>query len=166
MHKGCDQAMFTLQSSQVDEILDYQNARYVSSNEAAWTILEFPIHERDPPVQQLVVHLENSQCVYFTEDTAWDQASDDPQKTTLTEFFTLCQVDNFAKTLLYKDVPKYYGATSLGAEESKAQMWQAFQVSRRHIVLVGFTPSIPVRENASTFGCFCIISEDHSLLLS
>ena len=52
--------------------------------------------------------MENSQRVYFTEDTAWDQASGDPPKTTLTEFFTLCQVDNFAKTLLYVDVPKYY----------------------------------------------------------
>ena len=72
VHKGCDQAMFTLRSSQVDEIVDYQNARYISSNEAAWRILEFPIHERDPPVQQLAVHLENGQRVYFTEDTAMD----------------------------------------------------------------------------------------------
>ena len=45
--------MFALRSSHVDEISDYQNACYVSSNEAAWRILEFPIHERDPPVQQL-----------------------------------------------------------------------------------------------------------------
>ena len=90
VHKGCDQAMFALWSSQVDEISDYQNARYVSSNEAAWRILEFPIHERDPPVQQLAVHLENGQRVYFTEDTALDRASGDPPKTTLTEFFTLC----------------------------------------------------------------------------
>ena len=100
--------MFTLQSSQVDEISDYQNARYVSSNEAAWRILEFPIHERDPPVQQLAVHLENGQRVYFTEETAMDQASADPPKTTLTEFFVLCQRDDFAKILLYMDVPKYY----------------------------------------------------------
>ena len=55
--------MFALRSSQVDEISDYQNARYVSSNEAAWRILEFPIHERDPPVQQLAVHLENGHSV-------------------------------------------------------------------------------------------------------
>ena len=108
VHKGCDQAMFTLRSSQVDEISDYQNARYVSSNEAVWRILEFPIHERDPPVQQLAVHLENGQRVYFTEDTALDRASGDPPKTTLTEFFTLCRVDGFAKTLLYVDIPKYY----------------------------------------------------------
>ena len=108
VHKGCDQAMFSLRSSQVDEISDYQNARYVSSNEAVWRILEFPIHERDPPVQPLAVHLENGQRVYFTEDTALDRASGDPPKTTLTEFFTLCRVDGFAKTLLYVDIPKYY----------------------------------------------------------
>ena len=89
LHKGCDQAMFTPQSSQVDEISDYQNARYVSSNEAVWRILEFLIHERDPPVQQLAVHLENGQRVYFTEETAMDRASGGPPKTTLTEFFVL-----------------------------------------------------------------------------
>ena len=100
VHKGCDQAMFTLRSNHVDEISDFQNARYVSSNEAAWRILEFPLHERDPPVQQLAVHLENGQHVYFTEDTASDRASRDPPKTTLTEFFALCRLDDFAKTLL------------------------------------------------------------------
>ena len=40
--------------------------------------MECPIHERDPPVQQLAVHLENGECVYFTEDTALDWASGDP----------------------------------------------------------------------------------------
>ena len=54
------------------------------------------------------MHLENGQRVYFTEDTARDQASGAPLKTILTEFFALCQVDNFAKTLLYVDVPEYY----------------------------------------------------------
>ena len=44
-----------------------------------------------------------------------------------------------------------HGATSLEAEENKAQAWLAFQVSRKHTFLVGFTPSIHVRENASTF---------------
>ena len=108
VHKGCDQATFALRSDQVDEISEYQNARYISSNEAVWRILEFPIHERFPAVQQLAVHLENGQRIYFTEDTARDQASSDPPKTTLTEFFSLCQVDNFARTLLYVDIPEYY----------------------------------------------------------
>ena len=100
--------MFALRSILVDEILDYQNAWYVSSNEAAWRILEFPLHERDSPVQQLAAHLENGQQVYFAEDNALDRASEDPPKTTLTECFALCHVDSFPKTLLYADVPKYY----------------------------------------------------------
>jgi len=69
----------------VDEISYFQNARYISSSEAAWRILEYPIDERFPPVEQLAVHLENGQQVYFTEDTAREQASSDPPKTTLAE---------------------------------------------------------------------------------
>ena len=108
LHKGCDQATFALRSDQVYETSEYQNAHYISSNEAAWRILEFPIHERFPPVQQLAVHLENGQRVYFTEDTARNQASGATPKTILTEFFVLCQVDNFAKTLLYVNVLENY----------------------------------------------------------
>ena len=136
VHKGCNQAMFALRSiaSQVDEILDYQNARYVSSNEAAWRILEFPIRKRDPPVQQLAVHLENGQRVYFTEDTVLEQVSGDPPKTTLTEFFALCQVDGFAKTLLYADVPKYYIWNNKSWNRRKQGTDVAgFSVSKKHM---------------------------------
>ncbi|GBP20921.1 hypothetical protein EVAR_80741_1 [Eumeta japonica] len=42
-----------------DEITLYQIGRYISSNEAAWRIFGFPIHERDPAVVQLAIHLEN-----------------------------------------------------------------------------------------------------------
>ena len=81
IHKGSDQAMFTLQSSQVDEISDYQNARNVSSNEAAWRIPKFSIHERDPQCNNLLFTWRMAmQHVYFTVDTARDQASRDPPK--------------------------------------------------------------------------------------
>jgi len=66
-----------------------QTSRMHISSEAAWRILEYPMHERFPPVEQLAVHLENGQRVYFTEDTAREQASGDPPKTTLTGFFVL-----------------------------------------------------------------------------
>ena len=79
--------MFALRSSQVDEILDYQTTWYVSSNEAACRILEFLIHERDPPVQQLAVHLKNGQRIYFTEDNALDRASEGPPKNRV--FYTM-----------------------------------------------------------------------------
>ncbi|GBP31765.1 Alpha-(1,6)-fucosyltransferase [Eumeta japonica] len=55
----------------------------------------------------LAVHLENGQRVYFTTETAV-QVAQNPRKTTLLAFFELCNEDEFAKTLLYHEVPQYY----------------------------------------------------------
>ncbi|GFX90225.1 ATP-dependent DNA helicase [Trichonephila clavipes] len=64
-------------------------------NEAAWRNLWFPIHEQDPAVVQLAIHLENGQRVFFTNETAIDRAIN-PPKTTLTAFFELCnRADDF-----------------------------------------------------------------------
>lgn len=97
--------------NQNDEITLYQIGRYISSNEAAWRIFGFPIHERDPAVIQLAVHLENSQRVFFTNETAINLAKN-PPKTTLTAFFELCnRADDyraFVGTLLYSEVPRYF----------------------------------------------------------
>jgi hypothetical protein len=109
VNKGSDQAVFGLEKdgTAVDEIKHYQLGRYISSNEAVWRILDFPIHERYPTVVHLAVHLENGQRVYFTEENVHEKVNE-PPRTTLTAFFLLCQKDDFAKTLLYCDVPKYY----------------------------------------------------------
>ncbi len=85
----------------------YQTGRYICTKEAVWRILDFPIHQRYPSVEHLCVHLENGQRVYFTEDNARDRVAE-PPKTTLTAFFELCQQDNFARNLLYCDIPRYY----------------------------------------------------------
>ncbi|GFR11183.1 ATP-dependent DNA helicase [Trichonephila clavata] len=50
-----------------NEVNQYEMGRYISSNEAVWRILNFPIHKRHPTVIHLSVHLENGQRVYFTE---------------------------------------------------------------------------------------------------
>lgn len=109
VNKGSDMAVFEVRnaSGPSDEIEQYQLGRYISSNEAIWRILSFPIHERHPTVTHLSVHLENGQRVYFTANNAHERALS-PPRTTLTAFFLLCQEDNFAKTLLYSEVPKYY----------------------------------------------------------
>lgn len=99
-------AMFSLHNRN-DEISNYQMARYISSNEAVWRILGFPIHERHPTVVHLAVHLENGQRVYFTAANAPLRAAS-PPPTTLTSFFDLCKDDLFAQTLLYAQVPTYY----------------------------------------------------------
>ncbi|CAI6348285.1 unnamed protein product [Macrosiphum euphorbiae] len=63
IHKGSNQAMFAIQNE--DEIENYQNGRYVSSNEAIWRILGFQIHDRYPTVIHLSVHLENGQRILY-----------------------------------------------------------------------------------------------------
>lgn len=90
-----------------DEIIRYQMARYISSNEAVWRILGFSIHERHPTVVHLSVHLANGQRLYFTEVNAHERAAA-PPATTLTSFFDICANDLFAQTLLYAQMPTYY----------------------------------------------------------
>ena len=112
VNKGSDQAVFALQQggAQVDandEVKLYQMGRYVSTSEAIWRILGFDIHERYPTVTHLSVHLENGQRVFFQEGNAQERAQT-PPATTLTSFFSLCQEDEFARTLLYCEVPRYY----------------------------------------------------------
>ena len=76
----CGQRMQSSDVFPMDEISDYPNARYVSSNEAAW---------RRGILQQYT-----GLCF---------------RATMLTEFFALCRVDDFVKTLLfYMNIPKYY----------------------------------------------------------
>ena len=108
INKGPDAAMFALLREKTrDEVAQYQEGRYASTNEAAWRIFGFDVHEHKPTVQPLSVHLENGQRVYFTAATAAAIVAN-PRETTLTEFFKLCQRDTFAKTLLYPEVPSHF----------------------------------------------------------
>ncbi|XP_077282750.1 uncharacterized protein LOC143908816 [Temnothorax americanus] len=106
VNKGSDQAVFALESEK-DEVKMYESGRYISSSEAVWRILAFPIHERYPSVFHLNVHLENGQRVYFNSTNLIERMNNPPQ-TTLLAFFELCKTDEFAKTLLYYEVPSYY----------------------------------------------------------
>lgn len=106
INKGSDMAIISV-TDKNDEITQYQMGRYISSNEAVWRILSFPIHERHPTVIHLAVHLENGQRVTFTAQNAAELAAN-PPNTTLTAFFKLCTEDPFARTLLYPEVPQYY----------------------------------------------------------
>ncbi|XP_008189557.1 uncharacterized protein LOC103311652, partial [Acyrthosiphon pisum] len=87
IHKGSDQAMFTIENKK-DEIEDYQSGRYINSNEAIWRILGFPIHDRYPSIFHLSVHLENGQRVYFSDENI-EKKAQQPPETTLTAYFKL-----------------------------------------------------------------------------
>uniref|UniRef100_T1HMG5 Uncharacterized protein n=1 Tax=Rhodnius prolixus TaxID=13249 RepID=T1HMG5_RHOPR len=99
-------AMFGVENTTAsnNEVTQYQLGRFISSNEAVWriTCISFSIHERYSTVVHLAVHLENGQRVYFTSENVRARAMS-PPPTTLTEFFTLCRNDTFARTLLYSE---------------------------------------------------------------
>jgi len=124
VNKSSDQASFALENEK-DEIKTYESGRYISSSEAVWRILEFPIHERFPTVIHLAVHLENGQRVYFNEQNLHGRVNS-PPTTTLLSFFDLCKVDDFTKKLFYPKVPAYY-------------VWdkKKFQRRKREVNIVG-----------------------------
>ncbi|CAH9124107.1 unnamed protein product [Cuscuta epithymum] len=69
VYKGHDRISMSLSETRedevIDEISDFQKARWVSAPEAAWRIFSFPISEMRPAVLSLQVHLENSQYLTF-----------------------------------------------------------------------------------------------------
>ena len=98
VNKGSDMAMFALQdANEANEVQRFQMGRYVSTSEAIWRIFGFPIHERNPTVVHLAVHLQNGQRVYFHQDANPQQLL--VQDTTLTAFFNLCHHDEFANQI-------------------------------------------------------------------
>jgi hypothetical protein len=105
VHKSSDKVIFAVQNvNDNDEVTRYQMGRYIS-NEAIWRIFMFPIHEMDPAIINLAVHLENGHSVYFIEQTALQQALTAP-KTTLTKFFSLSNRQDIGQ-LMYTDVPNF-----------------------------------------------------------
>ena len=153
INKGTDQAVFTLPSSDRDEIADDQHGRYICSSEALWRIFSFPIHERYPTVVHLSVNLENGQRIYFTEENLHHQI-ESHTNSTLTAFFQLCQEGKFAKTLLYVNVPKYY----TWCPSTKKYSWRA-----EGTTVEGF-PGIKASDalgrvytvHPNNFECFCL----------
>ena len=48
-----------------DKVARHLQGRYIGPTEAVWQLFEFPMHEEFPPVQELSVHLEGDQIMYF-----------------------------------------------------------------------------------------------------
>jgi hypothetical protein len=62
----------------VDEIKQYLDCRYVSPSEACWRIFSYPIHGRSPSVERLYFHLEGENPVYYTDYDFIDNVLEKP----------------------------------------------------------------------------------------
>ncbi|UYV79307.1 hypothetical protein LAZ67_17002062 [Cordylochernes scorpioides] len=158
VNKGSDQAIINLRREgrgpdPQNEVRMYQCARYISSNEAVWRLLSFPLHQRHPAVIHLTVHLENGERIYFNQNTLAHRMRN-PPRTTLTAFFSLCQTDSIARTLLYPDVPQYYTWNS-SAHEWRRRV-QGKLVEGQPGVKRSDTIGRVYAVHVSNFECFCL----------
>jgi len=111
VYKGHDCASFSVvDAGVINEIRQYRDARYVTPPEAVHRIFGFPLFGVNPSVLQLQCHLPNMQSVIIDETKSLEEVVNNPKSsmTTLTEFFTVCREDSFARSLLYRDMPEHY----------------------------------------------------------
>nr|XP_016436617.1 PREDICTED: uncharacterized protein LOC107762748 isoform X1 [Nicotiana tabacum]XP_016436618.1 PREDICTED: uncharacterized protein LOC107762748 isoform X1 [Nicotiana tabacum] len=114
--KGHDKIAFHIHPNEtnieVDEIKEYQSARWVSPPEAVWRIFAFPISEMIPNVYHLQLHLDGQQIVSFKNTDNISRIVNNPmiKKTMLTEFFRMNSENENAITLnlLYREFPEYF----------------------------------------------------------
>lgn len=105
IYKGNDVIQATLNNA--DEIEAYIQGRYLSASEGTWRIYGFQMNRTIPAVVRLDIHLPNGPYVHrLPGHTAADIQR--LQTTTLRGWFNLNRDDEFARTLLYTDVPSSF----------------------------------------------------------
>ncbi|XP_060960950.1 uncharacterized protein LOC133031465 [Cannabis sativa] len=114
IYKGHDRVAFNLVSEprndEVDEIRQFQMARWIAAPEAMWRIYGFIVNEMYPSVYSLHLHLEHHHPVTFRvdQDLSNIATSKHFKKSMLTKFFVLNRTDQNANALLYKQIPESY----------------------------------------------------------
>ncbi|CAF3280715.1 unnamed protein product [Rotaria socialis] len=92
-----------------DEIKQYLNCRYMSSQEAAWHLQDFPIHGQSHNVVMLSIRLKDGQSIFSEENQAENALlRESVACTTLTADFDLNLSDSSAHQYLYQDIPNHY----------------------------------------------------------
>nr|GFA45346.1 hypothetical protein [Tanacetum cinerariifolium] len=110
INKGPNKVTATIDGEEVDEIKDYLNCRYLSSCETAWRVYGFDIHYRTPSIERLPFHLKYEQHVIFdaTESINYVVDKSSVNETKFESWMHLNQIDTFARSLLYVEIPRYY----------------------------------------------------------
>jgi len=111
--KGYDKIIFSIHNNEeIDEIKEYQSARWVTPPEAAWRLFGFPISEMTPTIYHLQLHLEGHQFISFKSSETVNRILNNPmiRKTMLTEFFAMNRTNEhaIAMQLLYKEFPEHF----------------------------------------------------------
>ncbi|XP_041007529.1 uncharacterized protein LOC121252111 [Juglans microcarpa x Juglans regia] len=114
IYKGHDRVAFNLIPGQniqdIDEIQQFQSARWIAPPEAMWRIYGFILNEMYPSVYSLHLHLEDQHLVAFHAHNDLNNVLryDFTAKSMLTEFFSTNQANDNARRLLYKEFPEAF----------------------------------------------------------
>ncbi|CAN1175084.1 ATP-dependent DNA helicase PIF1 [Linum perenne] len=94
----------------LDEISQYLDCRSLSCYEASWRIYRFSIHERNPSVVRLCVHMPGQNIVAYNPDQplATVLARRNVNKTMLTQWFALNQRSVDARQYNYAEICQHY----------------------------------------------------------
>ncbi|CAN1179601.1 ATP-dependent DNA helicase PIF1 [Linum perenne] len=119
----------------VDEIAQYLDCRSISSYEAMWRLLSFQIHERDPNVVRLCIHLPNEQPISFDAAQPVHSILARPSctNTMLTQWFLLNQRYPSARNLTYDRIPNSF------VWSDQCKDWSP----RKNGFALGIIPSVP-----------------------
>ncbi|KAL5537409.1 hypothetical protein UlMin_045836 [Ulmus minor] len=114
IYKGHDRIAFHINSNNnkkdIDEIQNFQSARWISPLEAVWRIYSFILNENHPSVYTLQLHLENQQLITFKKTDKLNRIIDNDfaSRSMLTEYFNMNKTNEKAKTLLYNQFPEHF----------------------------------------------------------
>ncbi|XP_043210441.1 uncharacterized protein LOC122375236 [Amphibalanus amphitrite] len=123
VQKGSDQSTYTVVTSEegeLDEVAIYQHCRYLGSMEASWRLLDLPIHEHHPTVEQLDLHLsDDDRRLQFRNDANLEAVLQNQRASKLTAFSQLCAADKFARTLLYTEKAIRKAVSTIDQDEAR-----------------------------------------------
>ena len=133
VYKGHDRAIveFRIEDNgdssrpkQVDEIVNYLEARYVSATESCYRLFAFELHANLPHVMRLALHLENQQSVVFSEHSDLENVLSRQKHTTLTGWFIANQRFPSSRDITYTNFPDKFvwEKTSVSGKREKKDM--------------------------------------------
>ncbi|KAI5452038.1 hypothetical protein NCC49_001334 [Naganishia albida] len=122
----------------VNEVKRYIDARYITAYSACWRIFSFPMHQHEPSIYRLAIHLPDQQNIVYHDNANLDDIVNNEERgrTMLTEFFAYCSANpedtrdllslNAPEHLTWRDddpeVPKHW-APRAGAHRTIGRMY-------------------------------------------
>ncbi|XP_038717417.1 uncharacterized protein LOC120010695 [Tripterygium wilfordii] len=94
-------------STNIDEVKQYLDCRYISATEACWRIFQFDINYREPGVERLSFHLPDQQNVVFKDGSLLSNvlSNENIERTIFTEWMNTNKNQQDARTLSYLEFP-------------------------------------------------------------